>query len=250
MNSQILGLTDTEAAPPLSSELEAKLAHVRALLAHELAAAPAASDACITCSFQAEDVLLLHLALGLRPNIPVLFLDTGYHFAETYAYRDRIATDWHLHLINLVPVNTIAQQEAEFGMLHQHAPDRCCQLRKVVPLFAAVANYKVWMTGLRREQARTRATLEEAADFTLPTGATVRKLSPFADWTTRDVWQLCAHFGIPLLPLYDLGYSSIGCEPCTSIPTDPDDPRSGRWAGRKVECGIHIQPAPPATNTQ
>ena len=126
-------------------------------------------------------------------------------------------------------------------MLHQIAPDRCCGLRKVEPLFAAVANYKVWLTGLRREQARSRAALEEVADFTLPGGVTVRKLSPFADWTTRDVWQLCEHFGIPLLPLYELGYSSIGCEPCTSLPTDPNDPRSGRWAGKKVECGIHIQ---------
>ena len=227
----------------LSSELDAKLTHVRELLARELAAAPGEREACITCSFQAEDVLLLHLTRELRPNIPVLFLDTGYHFAETYAYRDRMAQEWQLNLVNLIPANTIAQQENEHGMLHQHAPDRCCQLRKVEPLFAAVANYKVWLTGLRREQARSRAALEEAADFALPGGVIVRKLSPFADWTTRDVWQLCEHFNIPLLPLYELGYSSIGCEPCTSIPTDPNDPRSGRWAGKKVECGIHIQTA-------
>jgi phosphoadenosine phosphosulfate reductase len=249
MNSQVLGLTETQPAQ-LSPELDAKLAHVRALLRSELSGTPPQSassievgkqDACITCSFQAEDVLLLYLALELRKDIPVLFLDTGYHFAETYAYRDRIAADWHLNLIDLIPANTVAQQEAEFGMLHQSEPNRCCQLRKVEPLFAAVANYKIWLTGLRREQARTRAALEEAADFTLPGGVIVRKLSPFADWTTRDVWQLCEHFNIPLLPLYDLGYASIGCEPCTSIPTDPNDPRSGRWAGRKVECGIHIQ---------
>ena len=78
-------------------------------------------------------------------------------------------------------------------------------------------------------------------DFTLPSGVVVRKLSPFADWTTRDVWQLAGHFNIPLLPLYDQGYTSIGCQPCTTLPTDPNDPRSGRWAGKKVECGIHIQ---------
>jgi len=210
------------------------------LLASELAAEP---DACITCSFQAEDVLLLHLTRELKPEIPVLFLDTGYHFAETYAYRDKIAAEWGLNLTNLVPAKTVAEQEAEFGLLYQSAPDKCCQLRKVEPLFAAVAKYKVWLTGLRREQARSRAALEEVADFALPGGVVVRKLSPFADFTTRDVWELCAHFEIPLLSLYDLGYSSIGCEPCTSIPTDPNDPRSGRWAGRKVECGIHIQPA-------
>ncbi len=227
----------------LRPELAAQWAHVEALLERELAAAPGPNDACLTCSFQAEDVLLLRLAQKLRPRIPVLFLDTGYHFAETYAYRDRIAREWRLNLTNLQPAATVAQQEAEHGLLYSSAPDRCCGLRKVEPLFAAVAHYKVWLTGLRREQARSRTALEEAAAFQLPSGVTVRKLSPFADWTTRDVWQLCAYLEIPLLPLYDKGYTSIGCEPCTTLPTDPDDPRSGRWAGKKVECGIHIQPA-------
>jgi phosphoadenosine phosphosulfate reductase len=241
ISRQNSGLTAIDSATDQPAATATKLARVRELLASELAAAPGANDACLTCSFQAEDVLLLHLVRELRPKIPVLFLDTGYHFAETYAYRDRIATEWSLNLINLLPARTAAEQELEHGLLHQTAPDRCCALRKVEPLFAAVAKYKIWLTGLRREQARSRAALEEIADFTLPGGVTVRKLSPFADWTTRDIWQTCALYGIPLLPLYDLGYSSIGCEPCTSIPTDPGDPRSGRWAGRKVECGIHIQ---------
>jgi phosphoadenosine phosphosulfate reductase len=244
MTSTQIPIDAAATRPALEAALDAKLSHVRKLLERELAEVPGVSDACLTCSFQAEDVLLLHLTRELRPDIPVLFLDTGYHFAETYAYRDRIAADWKLNLINLLPARTVAEQEAEHGQLHQTAPDRCCGLRKVEPLFTAVANYKVWLTGLRREQARSRAALEEIADFALPSGVVVRKLSPFADWTARDVWQACAHYGIPLLPLYELGYSSIGCEPCTSIPTDPDDPRSGRWAGRKVECGIHIQAAP------
>ena len=231
-------------ANPLRPELAAQLTRVRELLARELDAAPVARDVCLTCSFQAEDVLLLRLVRELRPRVPVLFLDTGYHFAETYAYRDRMAAEWDLNLINLMPARTVAEQEAEHGLLHQLAPDRCCALRKVEPLFAAVAGYKVWLTGLRREQARSRAALEEVVDFTLPGGVAVRKLSPFADWSTRDVWQLCAHFGIALLPLYEVGYTSIGCAPCTSLPTDPNDPRSGRWAGRKVECGIHIEAAP------
>jgi phosphoadenosine phosphosulfate reductase len=242
-STQLLELTP-DPPPVLDHTLEAKLAYVRALLVRELAATPGDVDACLTCSFQAEDILLLHLTRELRPNIPVLFLDTGYHFAETYTYRDRIAAEWNLNLVNLLPARTVAEQELEHGLLHQTAPDRCCALRKVEPLFAAVANYKLWLTGLRREQARSRAALEEVADFALPGGVTVRKLSPFADWTTRDVWQSCMHYGIPLLPLYDRGYSSIGCEPCTSVPTDPNDPRSGRWAGRKVECGIHIQAVP------
>jgi phosphoadenosine phosphosulfate reductase len=238
------GTLSPNSAAGFEPALQAKLIHVRSLLERELAAAPGENDACLTCSFQAEDVLLLHLTRDLRPNIPVLFLDTGYHFAETYAYRDRIAADWKLNLVNLLPVRSVTEQELEHGLLHQTAPDHCCGLRKVEPLFAAVADYKVWLTGLRREQARSRASLEEIADFTLPSGVTVRKLSLFANWTTSEVWKSCAHFGIPLLSLYELGYSSIGCEPCTSIPTDPNDPRSGRWAGRKVECGIHIPTAP------
>ena len=241
MNSRILGLTEIQPPPvAVTMTLDERLAHVRELLAQELGQV-STDEACLTCSFQAEDVLLLHLVRELQPQIPVLFLDTGYHFAATYEYRDKIAAEWNLNLHNLLPANTVAQQEAEHGMLHQHAPDRCCALRKVEPLFEAVAGYKIWLTGLRREQARSRSALEEAADFKLPNGITVRKLSPFADWSTRDVWQLSERFGIPLLPLYELGYSSIGCEPCTSLPTDPNDPRSGRWAGKKVECGIHIE---------
>lgn len=227
----------------ISPELEDKLLRVRALLRSDMSRF-SPSEVCITCSFQAEDVLLLWLAREVDPEIKVLFLDTGYHFAETYAYRDEIAADWHLNLTNLCPTNTVAQQEAEHGLLHQSTPDRCCAMRKVEPLFRAVSGYKVWLTGLRREQARSRTTLEERADFALPSGITVLKLSPFADWSTRDVWQLCTQFCIPLLPLYEKGYTSIGCEPCTSLPTDPNDPRSGRWAGKKVECGIHIQAAP------
>jgi phosphoadenosine phosphosulfate reductase len=234
----------TELSSVLSTSLGAKLAHVRELLVRELPRILSSNDACLTCSFQAEDVLLLHLVREHWADIPVLFLDTGYHFDETYAYRNRITADWKLNLINLLPVRTVAEQELEHGLLNQTAPDRCCALRKVEPLFSAVGNYKVWLTGLRREQARSRAALEEAADFTLPNGITVRKLSPFADWTTREVWLTCAFYGIPLLPLYDVGYTSIGCKPCTSIPTDPNDPRSGRWAGNKVECGIHIEVAP------
>jgi phosphoadenosine phosphosulfate reductase len=224
-----------------------RIARVELLLASELPTSLSTADICLTCSFQAEDVLLLHLVLLSRPDVPVLFLDTEYHFAETYAYRDRIAAEWKLNLHNLRAEKTRAEQESAFGILYETAPDRCCGLRKVEPLFDAVANYRVWLTGLRREQARSRATLEEAADFTLPGGATVRKLSPFADWATRDVWELCQHFEIPLLPLYQQGFTSIGCEPCTSIPTDPNDPRSGRWAGKKVECGIHIEAQPGPT---
>jgi phosphoadenosine phosphosulfate reductase len=225
----------------IHTEVSAKLDKVRSALAREITGG---HDACLTCSFQAEDVLLTKLATQLDREIPILFLDTGYHFTETYSYRDKIASDWNLNLINLLPEKTVAEQEQEHGLLYGSAPDQCCKLRKVEPLFKAVAGYRVWLTGLRREQAKSRAALEESALFTLPGGKQVLKLAPLAEWTTRDVWYACEQLGIPLLPLYERGYSSIGCEPCTTLPLDPNDPRSGRWAGRKVECGIHIEAAP------
>jgi phosphoadenosine phosphosulfate reductase len=223
--------------------LEPRLARVQEQLRQAFADAPGLDEVCLTCSFQAEDVLLLKLALELRPELPTLFLDTGYHFAETYEYRDRIAREWNVRLINLLPQTSVAEQEAQFGLLYQTSPDRCCAARKVEPLFRAVAQYKIWITGLRREQAKTRAALEESALFTLPGGQEVLKLSPLAHFTTSDVWHACEQLKIPLLPLYARGYSSIGCEPCTSLPFDPNDARSGRWGGRKVECGIHIEGA-------
>jgi phosphoadenosine phosphosulfate reductase len=227
--------------PVIAAEVNAKLAKVRELLASEI---KGAGDVCLTCSFQAEDVLLTKLALELDAKLPILFLDTGYHFKETYAYRDRIADEWRLNLINLLPEKTVAEQEAGHGLLYNSAPDQCCKLRKVEPLFKAVGQYRVWLTGLRREQAKSRAALEESALFTLQGGKQVLKLAPLADWTTRDVWYACEQLAIPLLSLYERGYSSIGCEPCTTLPLDPNDPRSGRWSGRKVECGIHIEAAP------
>ena len=198
-------------------------------------------DVCVTNSFQAEDMVVLHIVRQILPSVPVIFLDTGYHFAEVYAYRDRMAEAWSMNLINLIPQLTVAQQEAQFGILNQTDPSRCCGLRKVKPLFAALDRYKLWFTGLRREQAKSRAALQPVEDFALPTAKTIRKISPLTDWTTRDVWRYAQQHEIPLLSLYDRGYSSIGCEPCTSLPLDPNDPRSGRWGGQKQECGIHLQ---------
>jgi phosphoadenosine phosphosulfate reductase len=199
-------------------------------------------DACVTSSFQAEDVVVLDMVRETVPDVPVIFLDTGYHFAETYEYRDRLAREWNLNLVNVLPELTVAEQESRFGILNQTAPDRCCGMRKVGPLFAALEPYRLWFTGLRREQAKTRANLQASDSFTLPTGTQLRKVSPLAEWSARDVWHYAEQHGIPLLPLYEKGYTSIGCEPCTSLPFDPNDPRSGRWGGSKQECGIHIQP--------
>lgn len=227
--------------PLVSTSLDQKLSDAAVLVREQLRGAE--HEACVTSSFQAEDVVVLHLVRQVTPDIPVLFLDTGYHFAATYEYRDRIAGEWRLNLKNILPLQRVAEQEAEFGILNQTAPDRCCGLRKVGPLFNALESYGVWFTGLRRQQAKTRANLQAIENFTLPSGKQLRKLSPLAEWHTRDVWQYAERYEIPLLPLYELGYSSIGCEPCTSLPSSADDPRSGRWGGAKVECGIHIQPA-------
>jgi len=200
-----------------------------------------AQRVCVTSSFQAEDVVVLHLVRQIRSRIPVLFLETGYHFPETLAYRDRIAAEWDLNLVSVEPEISVAEQESKFGILNQTAPDRCCGLRKVEPLFRSLGSYTTWVTGLRREQSKTRANLQLHEFFTLPTGHILAKLSPLAEWRTRDVWQYAEQNRIPLLPLYEKGYTSIGCEPCTSLPFDPGDARSGRWSGRKVECGIHLQ---------
>jgi phosphoadenosine phosphosulfate reductase len=200
------------------------------------------SDACFTCSFQAEDMVVLHLVRDRQPAIPVLFLETGYHFDEVYRYRDEMTARLGLNLVNVQPRKTVEQQEAEFGKLYRSQPDQCCKLRKVGPLFAALENYHVWFTGLRRVQSSTRTNLQVHDSFTLPSGKAIDKISPLADWTDRDVWIFAKRIGVRLLPLYREGYTSIGCEPCTAKPSDAANPRSGRWAGQKLECGIHLSP--------
>jgi phosphoadenosine phosphosulfate reductase len=196
---------------------------------------------CLTSSFQADCVALVQMVVSEAPGTPVLFLDTGYHFPETYAYRDEISDRLKLNLVNVLPRLTVAEQESQFGILYESAPDRCCGMRKVEPLFSAVEAYDTWFTALRRDQSPTRANLQHADDFLLPSGKKIRKISPLAAWTMRDVWAYVKSQGLPFLPLYDQGYTSVGCAPCTAPPLDPDNPRSGRWGGRKLECGIHIQ---------
>lgn len=195
--------------------------------------------ACFTCSFQAEDVVVLHLLRQRLPDIPVLFLETGYHFAQTYEFRDELARDWGLNLVNVLPAQTVQQQESVFGILYREDPTSCCQLRKVDPLLAALQPFDIWFTGLRREQSVTRKNLKKAELHRLPTGETLTKVSPLADWTWGQVWEYTGAHKLKYLPQYDQGYLSIGCQPCTAIPGDPNNPRSGRWGGRKLECGIH-----------
>jgi phosphoadenosine phosphosulfate reductase len=196
-------------------------------------------ELCLTSSFQAEDMIVAHALRKRVPEVPVLFLDTGYHFAQTYEYRDRMTRQWSLNLLNVLPAQTVVEQESAFGVLYRSEPTRCCQLRKVEPLMRALEPFDVWFTGLRREQSPTRKNLKKIELHRLPTGKALWKVSPLADWNGEQVWQYVNANGIPSLPQYDEGYLSIGCQPCTALPTDPNNPRSGRWGGTKLECGIH-----------
>jgi len=202
------------------------------VIAGQLAAAKAP---CITCSFQLDGVVVLHMLRQVKPDIPVLFIDTFHHFAETYAYRDELAERWNLNLI------TVKATAPAVG-LWQSSTDACCARHKVDPLFAALENYDAWFTGLRRDQSPSRAHLSHLEPFRLPSGRVLRKVSPVATWTTKEIHTYAKEHAIPFLPLYEAGYTSVGCEPCTTIPIDPSDVRSGRWRGEKLECGIHIQP--------
>jgi phosphoadenosine phosphosulfate reductase len=205
-----------------------------ALIDREIAGAAAP---CVTSSFQAECVVLVDMIRRRRPTVPVLFLDTVHHFTETSRYAAELAAAWNLRLV------TLRAAEPAPG-LWRESTQACCARHKVEPLFAALKHHDVWFTALRRQQSASRSALAEIEPFALGDGATIRKVSPLAGWTTDDVRDYAQAHGIPLLPLYERGYTSIGCEPCTTPPLDPANERSGRWGGQKLECGIHIQRIP------
>ena len=196
-------------------------------------------EICLTSSFQTEDMVVLHMLRHHLPNVPVIFLETGYHFAELIAYRDQLVRDWGLNLINALPRTTLQEHEAELGLLYVINPTQCCQIRKVEPLMRSLEPYAWWFTGLRREQSPTRANLKKIEDHRLPSGKQMKKVSILAGWSWDRVEEYARVHGIPRLALYDRGYTSIGCEPCTAVPQVGADPRSGRWGGKKLECGIH-----------
>lgn len=234
--SSVSAETQSEIATP--HRIDEKEAAALEIIDQQLAIARAP---CVTSSFQSECVVLVHMLRSRQPEIPVLFLETGYHFPETLQYRDRLTADWKLKLTNLQAKMSVAEQESKFGILNQIEPSRCCQIRKVEPLFAGLSSYDSWFTALRRDQSPTRAGLKVVEPFKLP-GGNIQKVAPLADWTTRDVYYYMQKYDIPELPLYAQGYTSIGCAPCTAKPLDPGDERSGRWQGTgKLECGIHIQ---------
>ena len=199
----------------------------------------AGAPVCLTSSFQTEDMVVLHMLRRHLPDVPVIFLETGYHFKELLAYRDRMTADWCLNLVNALPKTTLQEHEAQHGLLYIVQPTECCAIRKVEPLMRSLEPFVWWFSGLRREQSPTRAGLKKVEDHRTPSGMRMKKVSVLADWTMAEVDAYAAAHGIPRLELYARGYTSIGCEPCTAIPEAGADARSGRWGGKKLECGIH-----------
>jgi phosphoadenosine phosphosulfate reductase len=184
-------------------------------------------------------MVVLHMLRQHLPDVPVIFLETGYHFKELLAYRDRMTAEWRLNLVNALPLTTLKEHEGKFGLLYIVQPTQCCQIRKVEPLMRSLEPFDWWFTGLRREQSPTRAGLRKVEDHKLPTGKQMKKISVLADWTMAQVDAYAEAHAIPKLELYSRGYTSIGCEPCTAVPEAGADARSGRWGGKKLECGIH-----------
>lgn len=185
-----------------------------------------------------QDAVLIDLAVAAKPDVDVLFLETGYHFAETIGTRDAVATVYpDITIVDAQAQQSVADQEAQYGLLNRTEPDRCCHLRKVVPLRRTLANYEAWVTGVRRVDAPTRA---DTPIVTWDERNGLVKVNPIAAWTDDEFNGYIAEHGVLQNPLVDEGYLSIGCAPCTAKPLPGADPRSGRWAGlAKTECGLH-----------
>ncbi len=184
------------------------------------------------------DALVPSLAAKVRPGVDVLFLDTGYHFAETLGTRDAVAATLPVTVRSLTPRQDVAQQDASFGArLYERNPDQCCALRKVMPLRTALKDYAAWASGLRRDESDSRAATR-VVEWDEQRGMV--KLNPIAAWTQDDVDRYIADNGILVNPLLSDGYGSIGCGPCTRRIAPGEDARAGRWAGsNKIECGLH-----------
>ena len=233
--------SDTEGRS--TEELKAIVSHVGAELELapaediiEWAVATFGARFCITSSM--GDAVLSHLASKVAPGLDVVFLDTGYHFAETIGTRDAVAATLPVNLLTITPVQTVAEQDAAHGAdLYARDPDLCCALRKVAPLTDALAGYDAWATGLRRAETHNRVI---APVVGWDEKKQKVKVSPLARWSDEEVEQYIVDNGVLVNPLQYDGYPSIGCWPCTQRVAPGDDPRSGRWAGTgKTECGIN-----------
>ncbi|MBJ8346853.1 phosphoadenylyl-sulfate reductase [Antrihabitans sp. YC2-6] len=185
-----------------------------------------------------QDAVLVHLATEVHAGVDVLFLDTGYHFAETIGTRDAVEAVYGVNIINAKSENSVEKQDRLFGKdLFARDPGECCRMRKVVPLKNTLKDYSAWVTGIRRVEAPTRA---NAPLISFDDAFGLVKINPIAAWSDDDMTTYIEQHGILVNPLVDEGYPSIGCAPCTLKPAPGADPRSGRWAGlAKTECGLH-----------
>ncbi|BBX42792.1 phosphoadenylyl-sulfate reductase [Mycobacterium simiae] len=195
-----------------------------------------------TCNYvvasNMQDAVLVDLAARVRPGVPVLFLDTGYHFVETIGTRDAVESVYDVRVLNVTPEHTVAEQDKLMGKnLFARDPGECCQMRKVAPLGKALRGYSAWVTGIRRVEAPTRA---NAPFISFDEAFKLVKINPLAAWTDEDVQNYIDEHDVLVNPLVYEGYPSIGCAPCTAKPAAGADPRSGRWQGlAKTECGLH-----------
>jgi phosphoadenosine phosphosulfate reductase len=186
-----------------------------------------------------QDAVLVDLSARARPGVDVLFLETGYHFAETIGTRDAVEHTYDVRIVNATPEHTVAEQDSLLGKdLFAREPNQCCALRKVVPLERTLAGYDAWATGVRRVEAPTRA---NTPLVTYDEKFGLVKVNPIAAWSDEEMDDYIAEHGILVNPLVAEGYPSIGCAPCTAKPAPGADKRSGRWAGTgKIECGLHV----------
>ena len=191
----------------------------------------------VACSM-AGDTVLPHLVARHRPGVDVLFLETGYHFAETLGTRDALAASVDARIIDVLPAQTVAEQDAQYGpRLYERDPGLCCRLRKVDPINAELAGYEAWVTGIRREDNQLRA---NTAHVEWDATHAMVKINPLAGWSFDDLLGYAGRWAVPINLLLTDGYPSIGCRPCTRRVEPGEDPRAGRWAGlAKTECGLH-----------
>ncbi|WP_139491642.1 phosphoadenylyl-sulfate reductase [Brevibacillus dissolubilis] len=196
------------------------------------------TDIVFASSFGAEDVVVIDMIAKVAPQTPVFYLDTNKHFPETYETIERVAKHYNRDFIKVLPKLTLEEQAEQFGdELWKTAPNQCCNIRKVEPLTDILSQYSSWITGIRRDQAPTRANakkIEWDEKFGL------MKFNPLAGWTSEDVWAYIKANNVPYNPLHDNHYPSIGCDVCTRQVMPGEDPRAGRWSGHeKTECGLH-----------
>jgi phosphoadenosine phosphosulfate reductase len=229
-------LPDTDALRRLAERAGDELEGASAVEVLQWADGNLGGSWCVTSSM--ADAVVPHLASRVRPGVDVVFLDTGYHFAETIGTRDAVAATLPVTVRTILPRQTVEQQDASFGVrLYERNPDQCCALRKVTPLRQALKGYRGWASGLRRDESESRGDIRLVE---WDARRAMVKLNPIAAWTQDEVDDYIAENGVLVNPLLYDGYGSIGCGPCTRRIKPGEDLRAGRWAGTsKTECGIH-----------